>query len=229
MLLLTDTFKYIKSFFCKSKIDINEVEFINACIDGNIEIVKQYFSLYGKEIFNIYDDDDESGLIKSIKEGHTDIFLFLLDNGMNVNDVYGEFDYTPLITACDCLNYDMAKELINRGADVNVVALNLLTPLKIACIDMNYRLVKLLLLKGANRICSGTRDGHCVCKKCEPKEMNCFNIDMIFYYKEHSIYGTPILVLKKEYKKEVKKLEKYSFEYDQLYLRYKKTMNALLN
>jgi ankyrin repeat protein len=222
-------YNYVKSFICKNKNDINEVEFINACNDGNFDIVKKYFNLYGKDIFNIYDDSDESGLIKSIKEGHTDIFLYLLDNGMNFNDVYGEFDYTPLITACDCMNIEMVKELINRGADINVVTLNLLTPLKIACGDMNYRLVRLLLLKGANRICSGTRDSHCMCNKCKPQEMNCFNYDMIQYYKSKSIFGTPLNVLKKEYKEQVKKCDKYSFEYEQLTLRYKKTMNALLN
>jgi ankyrin repeat protein len=193
----------------------NEIKFIEACTNGNIELVEKYYDLFGKHIFNIYDNYIDSGLIKAIKNGRENIVCFLIDNGMDVNDIYGDYEYTPLIVACQYSQYNIAKYLIWKDVDINVISLNLLTPLKMSAKKMNYKILELLLENYANPLCSGYKKFFMYDNYNENRYIN------------NSIYGTPLTILTNEFNKKLKLYNEKSPEYEQLYFKYNKCRDLL--
>ena len=100
---------------------------------------------------NIDETDSKTGdnaLIKSIKNGHTDIADLLINNGININhtNLAGQ---TALHTATDNGFYDLSKQLINKGASVNAKDKSGNTPLLYGAASSNPFIVDLLIENGA--------------------------------------------------------------------------------
>ena len=84
-------------------------------------------------------------------EGKEEVLQFLLDKGVPV-DIRNKYGVTALCSAAWFGQYDTAKMLIQRGANVNdhVTNLDLRTPLHSAAYQGNVKLVELLLDHGAD-------------------------------------------------------------------------------
>lgn len=99
-------------------------------------------------------DNGYTPLIWATFNNDTSLSKHLIESGENVN-AKGKIDnYTPLLFACgqniaSRSNYEIAKLLIAKGADVNVMTNAGNTPLDIANAMQDSELVKLLIKNGA--------------------------------------------------------------------------------
>jgi hypothetical protein len=84
----------------------------------------------------------------AVKAGDTAQVAALLDKGADVNGVAGAADMTPLKLAITAHRLDMAKFLVERGADVNIRR-NGTSALSLACIAGDFPAVEFLISKGA--------------------------------------------------------------------------------
>ena len=87
-------------------------------------------------------------LDQAVRIGNLDIVNALLDNGAKINNK----KFSPLLSALNSKNFDIAKILILRGADPNLES-NDSNPLILACEIGNLEIVKLLIQKGARVNC----------------------------------------------------------------------------
>ena len=87
-------------------------------------------------------------LDQAVRIGNLDIVNALLDNGAKINNK----KFSPLLSALNSKNFDIAKILILRGADPNLES-NDSNPLILACETGNLEIVKLLVQKGARVNC----------------------------------------------------------------------------
>lgn len=103
------------------------------------------------KIINSYYKDGEKFTL-AIKNNNKDaINIFLEKNEVDVNYIDSQSSTSLLIWALLYKNYDLSKELINRGADVNSInPENGLTALHIAASDGCEDCVHLLVSKGAD-------------------------------------------------------------------------------
>lgn len=78
---------------------------------------------YGADI-NAPDSNRSWVLLSAIIDSYSDITLihYLLENGAEINKVIGSPYHSPLITALHTKNYELAKLLLDYGADVNLSA-----------------------------------------------------------------------------------------------------------
>lgn len=88
-----------------------------------------------------------SNLVRGIITDNLSLVSQDISAGANINSIDGRI---PLNLALMIGRWDIAKYLIDNGADVNVKSGNGITPLMIASAWGNLELVKLLLEKGAN-------------------------------------------------------------------------------
>jgi ankyrin repeat protein len=92
----------------------------------------------------------EFALIEASAKGNLAQVRKLLDQGTSVNAKRLEEGTTPLIAACNRAHYDVAKFLLDRGADVNSANRNGWTPLMGAASGGDKNLVRLLIDRGAD-------------------------------------------------------------------------------
>ncbi len=89
----------------------------------------------------------DTPLQKAIKKGDIKKVTELLDKGANIN----EWNYgTPLIMAASTGRLEIAKLLIERGADLNMIGQNGWTALGCAAANGHVELIDLLISKGAD-------------------------------------------------------------------------------
>lgn len=86
-----------------------------------------------------------------VYSGDLDRLYYIMKQGYNLNLDEKDIDgATPLLISIAIGKSDIAKALINMGADVNKPDNEGVTPLHIACQEGNIELVKLLIEKGAD-------------------------------------------------------------------------------
>lgn len=74
----------------------------------------------------------------------------LIDQGADMDSRSGPKNHTPLMLACINKNTEIAKLLVEKGADVNSSDIDKITPLSYAALHGKPELVSLLIEKGAN-------------------------------------------------------------------------------
>lgn len=111
--------------------------FLKACIAGDDKLVKQ--------LLPIVDDIPENSLKYAAESGNITLVEALLEAGVNVY-LYG---YNALLTATEKEYIEIAKLLIEKGADVNGIR-GKSEPLIIAVKKKNIEIAKVLLQNGAN-------------------------------------------------------------------------------
>ena len=123
-------------------------QFIEACKNGNVELVKELI----KNGVNIDENDRCSGYVPltvAISNNHENVFKELIENGACINHKDIFTDYAPLITAVMC-NSQLAKELILMGATVDICDSEGESALMIASGAGDLNIVELLLQYNAN-------------------------------------------------------------------------------
>lgn len=129
--------------------------FINAYVretdDDAVEIAKILIERGGI----LADDPDQlnwSPLMYSVDKGHLPLVSFFIEKGAYVNrQINDDTGDTPLHSAVELANYEIAELLLSNGADVNAKCFNGFSPLHIACsLSNNEQMINLLLRKGAD-------------------------------------------------------------------------------
>ena len=87
-------------------------------------------------------------MIEAVENNDLDTIVEMLNNGTNINEQYG-FGWTALMEACSDDNIEIAKCLLQRRADPNIISVDGDTALMIAVRGGNLDITKLLLEKGA--------------------------------------------------------------------------------
>jgi ankyrin repeat protein len=122
-------------------------EFIDAAVDDQPrakELLRQYPQLTDARWIH-----DETVLHFLAIEYFADAVRFLCELGFNVNTV-NEFGHSPLLEVSSLHSNEVAKILLDHGADPNVTSDTLDCPLHRAVDSGNPELVELLLKAGAN-------------------------------------------------------------------------------
>jgi len=105
---------------------------------------------------NIVNECDEKGftalhwncLLGAVGSERLDISDVLLKAGADVNLLVGDDGFSPLILACETGNIELVKQLIENGADINLIG-DGTTPLIQAVVSGDENMVELLLQWGA--------------------------------------------------------------------------------
>lgn len=86
---------------------------------GNLELVKEFFSQFPDAAIDAPDKDGWTPLMYAADEGHLEMVKLLLQRGVNVNGLSG-FNETALMCAADRGHFEIAEMLLDAGADPTV-------------------------------------------------------------------------------------------------------------
>ena len=89
-------------------------------------------------------------LIVAVTEGHADVVEYLISDDVEV-DMTGRYGMTALHHACHLNNYEVAKMLLQYGANPSPATSYGITPLHICCREGNFSMIRMLLLFGADQ------------------------------------------------------------------------------
>lgn len=132
-----------------SEANINKIsikEFMAACHDGNLNIVKQYVEQGGD--IHVRTSNGNDGFSRAIYKGHIEVAKYLLENGADIN-AQSEKGKTPLHRVIFRGKLDSIKFLIEKGANLDIQDQEGNTPLHYTA-KFNYnKVAKLLVDKGA--------------------------------------------------------------------------------
>lgn len=133
-----------------SEINISLVsvkEFLSACHDGDLDIVKKYIEQGGD--IHVKTSNGNDGFSRAIYRGNLEVADYLLEQGADINSqsLKGK---TPLHRAIQRGKLDSIKFLVRKGANLDVQDKKGNTPLHNAA-KFNYnKVAKLLIDNGAN-------------------------------------------------------------------------------
>ena len=140
--------------------DCGETILMKACAIGNLCVVRKILDndtlrISGilKSYVNIRKRDGLTALSKTCQSGRKyahDIARDLLEALADPNIPDGIYGSTPLHHAVTRVDFEMVSELINHGADVNIVDKDNLSPLYIAAEIGSHKIATMLLMKGAD-------------------------------------------------------------------------------
>ena len=135
-----------------------ELDIFEASATGQTKRVAELIT-HDKSLANAFAGDGFMPLGLAVFFGHSETVEVLLKRGANVNAPTREaMKVTPLASAAAARQIEIARKLIENGANVNAKAHNDLTPLHEAAARGNLELAKLLLDNGAE-IHARTLDG----------------------------------------------------------------------
>ena len=103
-----------------SKVNLSQIpakEFLDACHDGNLDIVKQYIEQGGD--ISVKTSNGNDGFSRAIYRGNLEVAEYLLEQGADINTT-GNTGKTPLHRAIYRGNYDSVKFLIAKGAKLDL-------------------------------------------------------------------------------------------------------------
>ena len=103
-----------------------------------------------KSLQNLTEEEKYDKLYELIKIGAADVVDYLIKSGLDVNIKYGFNGKTPLLQSAIHGQYNVAKTLIDNGADVNKVDDDGESPLMFAVIVESIPIINLLIKSGAN-------------------------------------------------------------------------------
>nr|XP_023016672.1 ankyrin-3-like [Leptinotarsa decemlineata] len=125
-----------------------EQEFLEAVIEGNIDVVKECLKK-GVDP-NFISEENLSALHIVSETGHRQMAQVLLDApGINLN-IMSDMDMTPLMIASFYSTRGILQELLKRGADPNFPNKNGNRALHYACMNSDMKIVFDLVTHGAN-------------------------------------------------------------------------------
>ena len=111
--------------------------------ENEIDIIKKL-----EEVDIEIDLNGGTPLVHAVNYQKQEVVKYLIERGANVNVTQG--DYSPLISACERNNLDIAKLLIGAGSDIFFKDSFGNSALWKATFNENIELVKLLLENGAS-------------------------------------------------------------------------------
>lgn len=127
-----------------------------AIMNDDLERVKRVLPLVSD--INRITGSGDTHLMDAARNGRVnslDIVKLLVNNGANIDMPAGFNHNTPLHLACSHNNYDIARFLISRGANINAININSRTPLHIAAENGYLDIVRLLIENGAQILALG--------------------------------------------------------------------------
>lgn len=127
----------------------NNLDIYEAASIGDRTIL---FQLLNKnpELINSFSSDGFTILGLASYFGHKDLVKQLLDKGADPNiPANNQFRVTPLHSACAISNIEIARLLIENGADIHARQMHGVTPLHSAAHNGQTKLAKLLIERGA--------------------------------------------------------------------------------
>lgn len=131
----------------KNTNNISEWQFLEACRDGNLDIVKKYIEQGGN--IHVTTNNGNDGFSRAIYRGNLGVAEYLLDHGADINTV-SDRGKTPLHRAIYRGKLESIKFLIAKGAKLDLQDHHGDTALHYAA-QSNYNIiVKLLVDHGAN-------------------------------------------------------------------------------
>lgn len=133
----------------------NDTLLIYSLSDGNSESFR--FFMNNNADVNVVNSEGENVIHSIVYSGKVDRMEYFIDVN-NINHQTNE-GVTPLLLALLLDKYDIAKYLIDKGADVNIADNEMNLPIHVACYSGNKDLVSILLKKGVD-LFSKTRKGN---------------------------------------------------------------------
>ncbi len=139
------TFLIIISLFIATLTNASEIH--EAAAIGDLEKVKSLINT-NKQLINEKDNEGDIPLCTSIANRHTEVSLFLIENGANINN-QNQNGFTPLHWAAMLADTIIVKKLIEKGVNLDLVTRRNNTALHTAAPRGNISVVKLLVESGA--------------------------------------------------------------------------------
>lgn len=112
VLLETYGVLYFQSF------SMHEMKLLYCFLTFNIGLI-EWAVKAGYDVNEVSDVGDNLLFYANKLRKNENLVDFLIEQGVNVNHV-GEGGYTPILTALEAQNFELAKKLYQNGADVNV-------------------------------------------------------------------------------------------------------------
>lgn len=130
----------------------NETALMVAAGGGNLAVVK-FLLDYGANI-NQKSIEGSTAIMPAISQGKTDVVKYLISKGASINyKITSGFRFSPIQLAAQLGYTEIVRELINGGADVNLIAGDGTTPLISAACKGHVEIVQLLLDNNAKKSC----------------------------------------------------------------------------
>jgi len=170
-----DYFTIVK-YLVEANVDLNATDnsgytaLLRACENDNYDIVN-YLIEKGANI-HICNDYGYQALLYLCRNSKNKMMIkYCIQNGVDINHQSKKDRYSPLLTACYYEQYEIAKYLIEHGANVNCYDFGRRTPLMIAFRKKNIELSQYLLKNDAN-LFSYDIDGESALNHCVASNFN---------------------------------------------------------
>ncbi len=121
---------------------------LDGCQKGDLAKVTQ--AVTGGANVNQKTPNNETPLFIAVQEKHQPVVTYLLTKGASVNEKYGPNGLTALYVACSNGSLDIAKVLVDAGANVNLKTTAGFSPLYVAVVQKHQPVVEYLLTKGVS-------------------------------------------------------------------------------
>jgi len=147
--------KHIVEYLVSKGVNIDEkngqqenTALVKACFDGSLDIAKVLVDAGAN--MNLKTKDKISPLLYAVEYKHKHIVEYLISKGVNIDEKNGQVENTALIKACENGSLDIAKVLVDAGANINLKSKAGFAPLYMAVDKKHKPIVEYLISKGVN-------------------------------------------------------------------------------